>query len=856
MRFCARLLFVLLLILLAAQAVYVYRAGIARMVPALRPALERACEPLHCRVPYARDIARIAITGSALKAADADADAAAARSAGGQESADQHFVLHATLRNQAEQPQEWPTLVLDLKDAAGTLQPGTYAGAGDGGVVLTVTTRHAAAGQSLTFPIRQSLYVDSSGVDDSQSVPASWLGGKPGATKANGFKVTSTGSTFNGVWVDGTTYKLTNPTLSLTGDGRDDFVADGAAVTGTNGANVTLDGAKVDDAGVVRTGVISTGGANVVVKNSSINASGGDLPSDYQINVAFDTMVAAPWMLGLEGTNRATLLMGDNSKASYVNSSITAKDWGALSTDSGSGVKLTSIDSTVKTLDSGYGSYLIGAATGDYLGTTMDVADYGIITANGDNVVNLGDSDASSVASLNTGRSIGLSDAELAALPKKSTTIDSGRIGVMTWAGDSTVNVNDHTTIKAGQAVFEDKTSTNGSKVVATYNVNGSASASPTLTSGRGVLMQVMSNDDPFPQSSYTDVTPVSDGYDLSAADADSRTDLNLTGTKVTGDVYNGAAYDKNLVLAMDGSTLKGVISSSTATHNGPVDPADYANIGDVSNAVSAPVNNGVIADLADGSVWKVTGTSYLTSLSLDATSSIVGAGGRTVTITQGEHTYSPADLVGQTITGTAADPITVSVSGIASSTTSVSVANTSYGTAGSARVHVLDGGGDPASGQVTVTVDGAKAGTATLDADGSATVALPATVGAGRHTVVASFASDDDTASGSGSTTYTVAQVGSTSKLTLAKKKVRRTKRAKATIAVTASTAPTGPVTVMKGSKVIARYTLAAARNGRLVVKLPKLTKPGKYHLRVVYGGNTDVTGSTSSKVTLKVIR
>jgi len=118
-RFCARLLLVLLLLLLAAQAVYVYRADIARMVPALRPALERACEPLHCRVPYARDIARIVITGSALKAAETDA--AAGRPASDQAPAEQHFVLHATLRNQAGQPQEWPTLILDLKDVAGTL---------------------------------------------------------------------------------------------------------------------------------------------------------------------------------------------------------------------------------------------------------------------------------------------------------------------------------------------------------------------------------------------------------------------------------------------------------------------------------------------------------------------------------------------------------------------------------------------------------------------------------------------------------------------------------------------------------------------------------------------------------------
>ena len=119
LRFCAWLLLVLLLLLLAAQAVYVYRADIARMAPALRPALERACEPLQCRVPYARDIARIAITGSALKLADGDAPAG--HSASGQDAAEQHFVLHATVRNGAEQPQEWPTLVLDLKDGAGTL---------------------------------------------------------------------------------------------------------------------------------------------------------------------------------------------------------------------------------------------------------------------------------------------------------------------------------------------------------------------------------------------------------------------------------------------------------------------------------------------------------------------------------------------------------------------------------------------------------------------------------------------------------------------------------------------------------------------------------------------------------------
>lgn len=132
-RFCARLLLLLLLILLAAQAAYVYRADIARMAPALRPVLERACAPLHCRVPYGRDITLIAITGSALKAADSNAVAGLPPL--DQVPDEQRFELHATLRNRAEAPQEWPTLALELKDAAGTqlvrrnLSPADYLGA-------------------------------------------------------------------------------------------------------------------------------------------------------------------------------------------------------------------------------------------------------------------------------------------------------------------------------------------------------------------------------------------------------------------------------------------------------------------------------------------------------------------------------------------------------------------------------------------------------------------------------------------------------------------------------------------------------------------------------------------------------
>ena len=97
------------LMLLVAQGVFVYRAQLANSFPNLRPTLEAACESLGCAVPYERHIEAIAITGSAL------------RSSGAPEGEVSQLILEVVMRNTYERPQEWPTLVLDLKDASGTI---------------------------------------------------------------------------------------------------------------------------------------------------------------------------------------------------------------------------------------------------------------------------------------------------------------------------------------------------------------------------------------------------------------------------------------------------------------------------------------------------------------------------------------------------------------------------------------------------------------------------------------------------------------------------------------------------------------------------------------------------------------
>uniref|UniRef100_UPI00333F0FCE zinc-ribbon and DUF3426 domain-containing protein n=1 Tax=Castellaniella defragrans TaxID=75697 RepID=UPI00333F0FCE len=111
-----KLLLALLVLLALAQLAYIYRSQIALAFPALRPVIERACVPLRCQVPYARDLASLSISGSALRTiaqspsgpADVAQDAA------------RHYMLNVTLRNLSDRPQEWPTIVLDLNDASGT----------------------------------------------------------------------------------------------------------------------------------------------------------------------------------------------------------------------------------------------------------------------------------------------------------------------------------------------------------------------------------------------------------------------------------------------------------------------------------------------------------------------------------------------------------------------------------------------------------------------------------------------------------------------------------------------------------------------------------------------------------------
>ena len=529
------------------------------------------------------------------------------------------------------------------------------AGSWRGDIVLTVTTEDDVTWQQHVYPFRQAIYVDAAGLVPAYSVLAAAVGGRVNSSGASGVSITSTGDCFDGVVVNGGSYQLDGAAITLDGAGRCDFVGYGAAILANGtGTRLVVDGAVVRNHGIVRTAAIADNGATLVVKNSELSVRNSPLPDGYIPTVNLDTMEDAPWMLGLNGAGdvRATNLLGNNSIAAYLNSSITSQSWGVLSTDSGSDCTLVSVNSAVtNTGDSGYGTYAIGNATEYLLGTEFNVGSYATIFTGGN--ATYGDSDPAAVAALNASLGLGLTNAELRAIQPRPTVVNSRQWGFMWHADGNNLAITGGTVVNSAHATFLNK----GQQMVVT--VDGSKGA--RLNPADGVIVQVIDNDDPGPvmvngvlenAGVYTQPTgePTKvTTFDVTVAHSTDSV-LSFSDIELNGDFYNGLqggpatsgggpgggpAVGLNLVLNFASSQVTGVITATLAEHYvDTIDSSNWWELGHVTNTAQAAINNGVIVALTDGSAWTVTGTSYLTALSLDATSRVTGRRGRKVTMT------------------------------------------------------------------------------------------------------------------------------------------------------------------------------------------------------------------------------
>jgi predicted Zn finger-like uncharacterized protein len=97
-------------VLLLVQLAYIYRNDLVTSIPSLQPALSTLCDSLKCEVSLVRHLDRITIEGSSLeRSSEPQAEGRPAT-----------MTLVFSMRNRLTQPQPWPHVLVELKDASST----------------------------------------------------------------------------------------------------------------------------------------------------------------------------------------------------------------------------------------------------------------------------------------------------------------------------------------------------------------------------------------------------------------------------------------------------------------------------------------------------------------------------------------------------------------------------------------------------------------------------------------------------------------------------------------------------------------------------------------------------------------
>jgi hypothetical protein len=364
------------------------------------------------------------------------------------------------------------------------------------------------------IPTRYVIYVQDGAYVAQAPALRALSGGTVGSASASGVRIASADDNLNGIYVTGrdSRYTLANARIDLSGNGSDDMSGIAAAALVGGGGALTLRHVTITTNGVVSSTASATEHSALKVYDSILIAHGGTLPQGYVRKIG-PGMMEPPAPLGISGTARASVTT-DHSESYFYHSTIIADGWGALSTDMTNGhVYLEADDCSIRTLNSGYGTYADVGAKVVINRSRMDVASYlGIIAGDGTVLLNHV-----------TGRSRG--------------------IGILVH------NVHGKTSEVGGIEIDGGKLVT-GKAVVLVKSANADITLDrAALASGSGVLIQSVLNDDP-------NATRV-DGQAVAGIRA------TLRRLAVTGDILHRDP-DRTMSIALLGAWLRGAIEHAS----------------------------------------------------------------------------------------------------------------------------------------------------------------------------------------------------------------------------------------------------------------------------------------------------
>ena len=538
-----------------------------------------------------------------------------------------------------------------------------------------------------------SVYVADGSYKPDRSIPQAVQAGTVTDTQADGVVLVSQGDYLGGFYIADSDYTINSASVTLSGKGGDDFTGIGAAVVAKGGANVTINDSYFSTAGVLRSAIWAGDNANVYI-NDTVVISENDfdfVAYNTDDNFATPMMQQVPFALGMTGNIRATLVCGQ-AKNWFKDSLVTSSGWAVLSTDSGSG----GLDARNTTAVLGFAEPYQEAAADLYTGVAeINGRRYGF-------VVGTSDQASAFYASGYIAYCDGFTDEIYGSrwyAPDYLAIITGGSL---TFAGDDSARgygYSDRIGFMSHQTQGASVTISNADFDVADtfYMTKNKSGNYDNITlegvnldlygqdAWSGVIYQLMDSDDLGDgpgATSYAIPYYTYDQYLAGTGTPAGTTRLTVKDSDLAGDVYNSTAYYNGasstgaVDLTLDNSCLTGVISSSYACHvdaagnaitggddqtftvdcytgtgtGGPDgETYDYLTIGRIVNTAAPTRGNPVSVTLQNRATWVVTGESYVSGLSVDGTSQVIGnvtqlpEGGYLVTPGEGAADIPPA---------------------------------------------------------------------------------------------------------------------------------------------------------------------------------------------------------------------
>ena len=566
-------------------------------------------------------------------------------------------------------------LTLTVNGVGKPIQPGRYFGE----VVMSVVTPYEmqAHGLKLNFaemtgkdisgldtPMKQALVISNGEIVEDQTNKAILQGGEITGSETDGVYITSTEEDYCGIIVDGEkAYTIKNSRFDLEGNGHDDWLGNGTAVSALDEVELEIDNCQFYYSGVTRCTLQASCKSNVVIKNSdfiNIAPDGSDWVGDFS------------WQVGFHGHNRLTQL-SDNASVRYENCRLHSNGWGICSIDGtgdpmvreddnrewpadckepGYGVTMYMKDCDMRLTgpnSHGYGAFCIGDNKITYDHTNCDVYGYPILLMG---MFGKGHFDVINGSKI-SGRRFGafIIDDDNSVLNIADSSFDTKEANIVLKGAATTINITNSDMKAANGTIVQvmdcDEAGMNQADYTIPVGRKDTKDDSLDLTSAGAEDVVLNIKDCDLKGNFYNSTTQLRAYKDrmiggmgklhdtvlgkvpMPPADAPSPAQMRHNGNDLKG--------AKNLGLNLTATKITGVISSASQAYReglGRISSENWFELSNITQEAAETINNGVVVNLDAASSWTVTGTSYISALTLAEGAKLEAADGKKLTMT------------------------------------------------------------------------------------------------------------------------------------------------------------------------------------------------------------------------------